>query len=64
MPDVTKENFIIIKSIIVVSSFHEKLFQKEKKYCYGLMPGDFQIICGSIVGKIRRSPASAETPDH
>ena len=28
------------------------------------MPGDFQIICGSMVGENRRSPASTETPAH
>ena len=28
------------------------------------MPGDFQIICGSVVGEIRRSPAWTETPGH
>ena len=26
------------------------------------MPGDFQVICGSMVGENRRSPASTETP--
>ena len=26
------------------------------------MPGDFQVICGSMVGKNRRSLASTETP--
>ena len=26
------------------------------------MPSDFQVICGSMVGKNRRSPASTETP--
>ena len=44
-------------------SFHEKLFKKEKiNYCYGIMPGDFQFICGSMVGKNRWSPAAAEIP--
>ena len=42
----------------------EQSFQEEKKnYCYGLMPGDFQIICGSMVGENRRSPVSTESPD-
>ena len=27
------------------------------------MPGDFQVICGSIIGEIRRSLALTETPD-
>ena len=26
------------------------------------MPGDFQVICGSVVGKNCQSPASTETP--
>ena len=26
------------------------------------MPGDFQVICGSMVGKNYWSPASTETP--
>ena len=26
------------------------------------MPGDFQVICGSMVGKNRWSPASTEAP--
>ena len=26
------------------------------------MPGDFQVICGSIIGENRRSPVSTETP--
>ena len=26
------------------------------------MPGDFQVICGSMVGENRRLPASTETP--
>ena len=45
-----------------MKSFHEKLFQKEKVNCYGLMPGDFQVICGSMVGKNCQSPATTETP--
>ena len=27
------------------------------------MPGDFQVICGSMVGENRQSPASTETPE-
>ena len=44
--------------------FMKTLFQKEKMNCYGFMPGDFQVICVSMVGKNRQSPASTETPDH
>ena len=41
----------------------KKYFRKKKiNYCYGFMPGDFQVICGSMVGENRRSPASTETP--
>ena len=43
-------------------SFHEKLFWKEKKLCYGFMPGDSQVICGSMVDENHWSPASTETP--
>ena len=33
------------------TSVHEKLFQKEKiNYCCEFMPGNFQVICGSMVG--------------
>ena len=48
----------------VKPSFHEKLFQKKKKknYCYGFVPGDFHVICGSMVGENRRSRVSTETP--
>ena len=28
------------------------------------MPGDIQVICGSMVGENRQSPASTETPDN
>ena len=39
-------------------------FRKKKiNYCYGFMPGDFQVICGSVVGENLRSPVSTETPD-
>ena len=38
-------------------------FRKKKiNYCYGFMPGDFQVICGSMISENRRSLASTETP--
>ena len=43
MLNVTKQNLIIIKFINL------SIIQKEKKICYGFMPGDFQVICGSMV---------------
>ena len=52
-----KKVLLLSNLSLFVLSFDEKLFQKEKKICYGFMPGDFQIICGSVVGEIRRSPA-------
>ena len=44
--------------------FSRKIISERKKinYCYGFMPGDFQVICGSMVGKNRWSPASTEAP--
>ena len=42
--------------------FSQNIISERKNYCYGFMPGDFQIICGSMVGENRRSPASTETP--
>ena len=61
-----KKNLIIIKSIIVWKWNHvfmKNYFRKKKiNYCYGFMPGDFQVICSSMVGENRRSPASTETP--
>ena len=36
--------------------------EKKKNYCYGFMPSEFQVTCGSMVGENRRSPASTETP--
>ena len=56
MLNVTKKNLIIIKSINL------SIIQKEKKFCYGFMPGDFQVICVSMVGENRWSPALTETP--
>ena len=44
-------------------SFHEKLFQGEKmNYSYGFMPGNFQVICGSLIGENGWSLTSSETP--
>ena len=67
MPNVTKKNLIIIKSMIVWKWNHffiKNYFRKKKiNYCYGLMPGDFQVICGSMVGENCWSPASTETLD-
>ena len=67
MPNVTKKNLMIIKSIIVWKwkhHFTKNYFRKKKINCHGFMPGDFQVICGSMVSKNRRSPASAETPGY
>ena len=44
--------------------FMKTLFQKEKMNCYGFMPGDFQVICVSMVSKNHQSPASTETLDY
>ena len=66
MPNVTKKNLIIIKCIIVWKWNHlftKNYFRKKKiNYYYGFMSGDFQVICGSMFGENRRSPASTETP--
>ena len=59
MPNVMEKNLIIIKSIIVWKWNH--LFMKN--YCYGFMPGNFQVICGSMFSKNRRLLASAETSE-
>ena len=33
----------------------KKYFRKKKiNYCYGFMPSNFQVICGSMVGKNRQ----------
>ena len=59
MPNVTKKesyHYQIYHCWKVKSSSHEKLFQKKKNYCY-----DFQVICGSMVVKNCRSPASTES---
>ena len=43
--------------------FSRKIISERKKYyCRGFMPGDFQVICGSMVSENRWSPASTETP--
>ena len=44
--------------------FSRKIISERKKIscCCGFMLGDFQVICGSMVGENRRSPSSAETP--
>ena len=69
MPNVIviiKKNLIIIKSIIVWKRNHlfsKNYFRKKKiSYCYEFMPGNFQVICGSMVCKNRWSLASTETP--
>ena len=67
MPNVTKKNLIIIKSITVWKWNHlftKKFFRKKKINCSGFMPGDFKVIRGSMVSKNRRSPASTETPEY
>ena len=44
--------------------FSQKIISERKtNYCYGFMPGDFQVIFCSMVGKNCRSTASTETPD-
>ena len=56
-------HYQIYRCLKMKPSFYEKLFKKEKiNYCYGFMPDDFQVICGSMVGENRRSPASTEIP--
>ena len=56
-------HYQIYHCLKVKASFHGKLFQKEKiKYCYGFMPGNFQVNCGSMVSKNRQLLASTETP--
>ena len=55
-------HYQIYHCLKVKPSCHEKFFQKKKNYCYGFMPADFQVICGSMVGENRRSPASTEIP--
>ena len=55
-----KKNLIIIKSIIVWKWNHlftKNYFWKKKiNYCYGFIPGDFQVICCSKVGKNQLKP--------
>ena len=47
MPNVTKKNVII---------------KKKLNYCYGFIPGNFQVICGSVVNKNCQLPDSTKTP--
>ena len=61
MPNVTKKNLIIVWKRNHL--FTKNYFRKKKiNYCYWFMPGDLQVICGSMVGKNRQSPDSTETP--
>ena len=64
MANVMKKNLIIIKSIIVWKWNHlfaKNYFRKKKiNYCYGFMRSNFQVICGSMVGKNYWLPASTE----
>ena len=39
----------------------ETIFSRKINYCYGFIPIDFQVLCGSMVGKNRQSPVSTET---
>ena len=58
-------HYQIYHCLKVKPSFHEKLFQKKKKnYCGGFMPGDFQVICDSMVAENHQSSASTENPGH
>ena len=57
-----EKSYYQIYRLKVKPSFHQKLFPKEKNYCYGFMPGDFQVVYGLMFGENRRSPASTETP--
>ena len=60
MPNVTKKNLIIVWKRNHL--FTKNYFRKKKiNYCYWFMPGDLQVICGSMVGKNRQSPDSTET---
>ena len=38
--------------------------EKKKNYCGGFMPGDFQVICDSMVAENHQSSASTENPGH
>ena len=37
--------------------------KKKINYCYGFMPGDIQVICGSMVNENCPSPTWTETSD-
>ena len=52
------------RKILSLSNISQKNYFRKKKinYCYGFMPGDFQVICGSMVSKNCQLPASTETP--
>ena len=57
-------HYQIYNCLEVKPSFHKKLFQKEKnKLLLWFLPGNFQVICGSMVNKNHQSPALTETPD-
>ena len=44
--------------------FSRKIISERKNnYCHGFMPGDFQVIWGSMVDENHQSPASTETPE-
>ena len=49
-------NLSLFESETILS---RKIISKRKKE---IMSGDFQVICGSMVGENRRSPASTEIP--
>ena len=65
MPNVKKKNLIIIKLSLLESEtiFSRKIISERKKinYCYGSMPSNFQVICGSVVRENCRSLASTKT---
>ena len=65
MPNVTKKILSLSNLSLFESEtiFSQKIISERKKnYCYGFMPGDFQVICGSMVGENCQSLASSETP--
>ena len=45
-------------------SFHENTISERKNELLWIMPGDFQVICVSMVSKNHQSPASTETLDY
>ena len=42
--------------------FAKNCFRKNKINCYEVIPGDFHVIYGSMVGENRRLLTSTETP--